>query len=62
MLENDEYCTDILMQSSAVGAAINAFNREIIDSHIKGCVTKGIQEGDSQITDELVDLLHKLMK
>lgn len=30
MLENDAYCNDILIQSAAVSAAVNAFNRELL--------------------------------
>ena len=33
MLENDAYCTDILIQVSAVSAALNAFNKELLSSH-----------------------------
>ena len=62
MLEQDAYCNDILQQSSAANAAINAFNRELISYHIKGCVTRDIKNGNEEIVDELVDTLRKLMK
>ena len=35
MLENDAYCNDILIQSAAVNAAVNAFNKELLASHIE---------------------------
>ena len=38
MLENDAYCVDILTQASAVNAAVNAFEREILAQHIRTCV------------------------
>ena len=38
MVENDAYCPDILVQSAAVTAAMNAFNRELLASHIRTCV------------------------
>lgn len=62
MIENDQYCTDILVQSAAVNAAVNAFNRELISSHIKGCVTRDLKEGKEETVDELVVTLQKLMK
>ena len=34
MVENDAYCPDILVQSAAAGAALNAFNKELLASHI----------------------------
>ena len=62
MLEDDAYCTDILMQSAAVNAAINAFNKELIADHIRSCVSRDIREGKDEVIDELVVTLQKLMK
>ena len=62
MVESDAYCTDILMQSAAVNAAVNSFNKDLIASHIRGCVTRDICKGDDAIVDELVKALEKLMK
>lgn len=62
MLEKDAYCVDILTQSAAVSAAMNGFNRELLASHIKGCVTRDIIEGKEETVDELLALLQKLMK
>lgn len=62
MIENDQYCTDILVQSAAVNAAVNAFNRELIANHIRGCVTRDLKNGNEESVDELVATLQKLMK
>lgn len=62
MVEKDVYCTDILTQSAAVTAAMNSFNKELLASHIKGCVARDIREGKDDVIDELVNLLQKLMK
>lgn len=62
MLENDAYCNDVLMQSAAVNAAMNAFNRELLASHIRTCVARDIREGHDEVIDELVTTLQKLMK
>ncbi len=62
MVENNAYCNDILMQSAAVNAAMNAFNRELLASHIRTCVVRDIRQGDDAIIDELVTTLQKLMK
>lgn len=43
MIENDAYCNDVLIQSAAVGAAINAFNRELLSNHIHSCVVRDIR-------------------
>lgn len=62
MLENDAYCTDILVQVSAVRAALNAFNKELLSNHIHTCVAENIRNGDDSVIDELVVTLQKLMK
>lgn len=62
MVEQGAYCPDILMQSAAVGAAINAFNRELLTNHIKSCVISDIRDGKDDAVDELVATLGKLMK
>ena len=62
MLEKDSYCVDILTQSAAVSAAMNAFNRELLSDHIHSCVVRDIRAGDEETVDELVGLIHKLMK
>ncbi len=62
MLENDAYCTDILIQSAAVNAAVNAFNRELISRHMHTCVVRDIREGKEEVIDELVETLQRLMK
>ena len=62
LLEKNAYCTDILTQSAAVTAAMNSFNKELLASHIRGCVARDIREGKDEVIDELVVLLQKLMK
>ena len=62
MLERDAYCPDILTQCAAVNAAVNAFNRDLIASHIRGCVVRDMHEGREEVIDELVATLQKLMK
>ena len=62
MVERNAYCTDILTQCAAVNAAVNAFNRDLIASHIKGCVVRDVREGHEEVIDDLLAALQKLMK
>jgi DNA-binding FrmR family transcriptional regulator len=62
MLEKNAYCTDILIQSAAVNAAVNSFNKELLASHIRSCVVRDIREGNDEVIDELVETLQKLMR
>lgn len=62
MVENDAYCTDVLIQVSAVNAALNSFNKVLLANHIRTCVADDIRAGREETIDELVTTLQKLMK
>ncbi len=62
MMEKGAYCPDIVVQVAAVNAALNSFNKELLASHIKGCVTEDVLAGKSESVDELVGVVQKLMK
>lgn len=62
MLEEDAYCTDILIQVSAINSALNSFNKILLAEHIRTCVANDIREGKDETIDELVETLQKLMK
>lgn len=62
MLEEDAYCTDVLVQVSAVNAALNSFNKALLAEHIRTCVAEDIRQGKDETIDELVVTLQKLMK
>ena len=62
MVEEDAYCPDILIQVSAVSAALNSFNRELLACHIHSCVAEDIRAGKDESIEEFVKVLQKLMK
>jgi DNA-binding FrmR family transcriptional regulator len=62
MLENNAYCTDILMQVSAITSALNSFNKALLANHMKTCVAENIRKGNDDVIDELVVAMQKLMK
>ena len=62
MVENNAYCPDILIQVSAVNAALNSFNKVLLANHIRTCVANDIRDGKEETIDELVLTLQKLMK
>lgn len=62
MVEKDAYCNDVLIQSAAASAAINAFNKEVLASHIHTCVARDIREGKDEVIDELMSTIQKLMR
>ena len=62
MLDKNAYCPDILAQTAAAKAALNAFSRELLSSHIRSCVVNDVRAGNDEVIDELLDTLQKLMK
>lgn len=62
MVEKDVYCDDILNQIAAVQSALNAVGKILLEGHMKNCVIERIQQGDSEVIDELLKTMNKLMK
>lgn len=61
MVEEEAYCTDILIQVSAIQSALKSFSREILNTHIKTCVVSGIKNGnEDEIIEELLNTLKKM--
>ncbi len=61
MLENDEYCVDILNQISASRAALGSLASILLEEHIRTCVSEGIKQGDEEIISELTQTIKKLV-
>ncbi len=62
MVAEDRYCIDILTQVSAVHAALHSFEKELLSSHVRTCLTESIQKGETDLTEELLRVLPQLMK
>ena len=62
MVEEGAYCPDILTQSTAVSAAMNGFNKELLLSHVHTCVVEDIRSGREDTMEEFCTLLKKLMR
>lgn len=45
MIEQDEYCIDVLTQVSAATKALQAVAIGLIDEHLRHCVTEAVAEG-----------------
>lgn len=57
MVDQDQYCVDVLKQTYAVRRAIEKMEGLLLDGHLHSCVIDGIQEGRSeQVVSELMEL------
>lgn len=61
MMENDEDCADVLIQISAVNAALRNLGKEIINEHMTHCIVHAIEEGDATAVDEFKKAVQKFM-
>jgi DNA-binding FrmR family transcriptional regulator len=57
MIEQDEYCTDILTQIAAVTTALDRVGLKVLDGHVHGCVREAMVEGGDQAEAKTAELL-----
>ena len=58
MVEDEEYCPDIMKQVSALEGSLEGVNRVLLQNHIETCVLEHVKEGRSeQVVDELMETL-----
>src|SRR5450756_1400360 len=56
MIEREEYCVDILQQTSALRAAVDSLAILVLEDHVTGCVRTAAEHGDAErYVDEVVD-------
>ena len=62
MVQDERYCTDILVQVSAVQSALNSFASKLLSNHIKSCVVQEIESGNGEeAVNELCDTIKKML-
>lgn len=59
MIEEDRYCDDVLIQLSAIDKAIKSLANEMLDIHMHRCIIEQIQNGDTEVVNEIVDLFRR---
>lgn len=62
MVIDGKDCTDILIQLSAVTAAINNTGKIILVDHIRHCVADAVEHDDQTVLDQLEDAIHKFIR
>ena len=63
MISSDRYCEDVIIQLSAINAAITATAKEILYNHISHCVVDAIKAGDdTEAVQNLLEAIDKFAK
>jgi DNA-binding FrmR family transcriptional regulator len=62
MVEAGEDCSEVLIQLSAVKAAINNTGKLILKDHIEHCLVDAIEHGDHQTVEELNKAIDQFIK
>lgn len=61
MMEDDVDCADVLIQLSAVEAALHNLGKEIINEHMTHCITHAIEDGDTKAVEEFQIAIKKFL-
>lgn len=62
MIERDEYCIDILQQTAALRAAVDAVSLLVMEDHVAGCLRTAVETGDADAyTEEVMDVVRRSM-
>jgi len=62
MIEREEYCVDILQQTAALRAAVDALSILVLEDHVQGCVRTAAEAGDAdRYVDEVIDVVRRTL-
>ncbi len=62
MIEREEYCVDILQQTSALRAAVDAVSILVLEDHVQGCVRTAAEQGQADAyVDEVIDVVRRTL-
>lgn len=65
MVEEDQYCVDVLVQIAAVRAALYKVGYNILENHAHGCVMRAVraeEDNGEKAIEELLDIVFKFSK
>ena len=62
MVDRDEYCIDILQQTAALRAAVDAVSLLLMEDHVAGCLRTAVTTGDAAAyTEEVMEVVRRSM-
>ena len=64
MIDEEQYCVDVLTQVSSVNAALQKVGMIVLEDHIQGCVRTAILQGNDgdRAIAELIEVVERFAK
>lgn len=62
MVENDQYCVDVLTQMSSIISALRATGLLVLEDHIRGCVVNADKDDQEAVLDELNGAIERFVR
>jgi DNA-binding FrmR family transcriptional regulator len=65
MVEEDQYCVDILTQIAAITTALDRVGLKVLDSHVHGCVRDAMLSGGEEAaakTEEMLEAVERFAR
>lgn len=62
MIDDNRYCGDVLIQLSAAESAVHSISAILLQNHLETCVVEQIEQGNTQIIDEAMQLIKKFAR
>ena len=59
MIADNRYCGDVLVQLAAAESALHKVSEIVLKNHLETCVVEQIQQGNTEIIDEAMQLIKK---
>jgi DNA-binding FrmR family transcriptional regulator len=62
MIEREDYCVDILQQTAALRAAVDALSILVLEDHVRGCVRTAAENGEADAyAEEVLDVVRRTL-
>ena len=62
MIEDNRYCGDVLTQLAAAESAVRSVSERVLKNHLETCVVEQIQQGNTEIVDEVMQLMRRFSR
>lgn len=62
MIERHEYCDNVLNQISSTQSALDGVSKLILEKHMKSCVRERLEIGDTEVVDEVLKTVFRMIR